>query len=387
MILSVIILSYNTRELLEQCLNSVINSLSCHPDPIPKRYGANESQDLLSALTQIPDPASPAGGQVRNDGLQAHHSNPSSPHPGSFSLHPDSFSCHPESSSRHPDSLSCHPESSSRHPDESQDLPSAEIIVVDNHSQDDSVEMLENLKFKIKNLKLKIIVNNDNLGFAKANNQGIKESRGKYILLLNSDTIVKDKALEKMVSYLEENPQVGGVSPLLLNADGSAQIDYYMRFPNLWQIFFYHNRLLRPLAMKSPLVNLICFPVKKVPYPVDQLPGAAMMARRKVWQKVGLLDEDYPFYFEDVDWAWRAKKMGQKLMVLPQAEIIHLGGGSWKKGKARPEEYYRQFFASMAIFLKKNYPPFKREIMLAAIKANLGLKEFIKKILRKTKSA
>ena len=315
MLLSIIIASYNTRELLEQCLDSVIKSFSYHPDssyrhPDPAKGGAD-------------DP--PAGGQ---------------------------------------------------------DLPT-EIIVVDNNSRDDSVKMLENLKLNppAGGLKLKIITNNDNLGFAKANNQGIKVARGKYILLLNSDTIVKDGALEKMVKFMEDNPEVGGLSPLLLNADGSTQIDYYMRFPNLWQIFFYHNRLLRPLAMKSPLAGLICFPAKKVPYPVDQLPGAAMMVRAKVWQKVGPLDEDYPFYFEDVDWSWRAKKMGQKLMVLPQAKIIHLGGGSWKKGEARPEKYYRQFFSSMAIFLKKNYPPLKREMMLGAIKANLWLKSFIKKLL------
>jgi len=256
--------------------------------------------------------------------------------------------------------------------------------VVDNHSQDNTVGWLKkyirtSAKIRSKiGVDLSLIVNNDNLGFAKANNQGIKIARGKYILLLNSDTIVKNGALGKMVSFMEDNPEVGGLSPLLLNADGSAQIDYYMRFPNLWQIFFYHNRLLRPLAMKSPLAGLICFPAKKVPYPVDQLPGAAMMVRAKVWQKVGPLDEDYPFYFEDVDWSWRAKKMGQKLMVLPQAKVIHLGGGSWKKGEARPEKYYRQFFASMAIFLKKNYPPLRREMMLGAIKANLRLKSFIK---------
>jgi GT2 family glycosyltransferase len=314
MLLSIIIASYNTRELLEQCLDSVIKSFSYHPD----------------SSYRHPDPAKGGAG--------------------------------------------------------GQDLPT-EIIVVDNHSQDNTVVWLKkyirtSAKIRSKiGVDLSLIVNNDNLGFAKANNQGIKVARGKYILLLNSDTIVKDGALEKMVKFMEDNPEVGGLSPLLLNADGSAQIDYYMRFPNLWQIFFYHNRLLRPLAMKSPLAGLICFPAKKVPYPVDQLPGAAMMVRAKVWQKVGPLDEDYPFYFEDVDWSWRAKKMGQKLMVLPQAEIIHLGGGSWKKGEARPEKYYRQFFASMAIFLKKSYPPLRREMMLGAIKANLWLKSFIKKLL------
>ena len=334
-LLSIIIVSYNTRELLEKCLNSVVKSLA----------SANFKSNQEKILNQVQDDAN------RNR--------------------------HPDSSGRHPDDP----------PAGGQDLPLAEIIVVDNNSRDDSVEMLKNLKLKlensmkIENLKLKIIVNNDNTGFAKANNQGIKIAEGKYILLLNSDTIVKDRALEKMIKFMEDNPEVGGLSPLLLNADGSTQIDYYMRFPNLWQIFFYHNRLLRPLAMKSPLAGLICFPAKKVPYPVDQLPGAAMMVRAKVWQKVGPLDEDYPFYFEDVDWSWRAKKMGQKLMVLPQAEIIHLGGGSWKKEEARPEKYYRQFFSSMAIFLKKNYPPLRKEMMLGAIKANLWLKSFIKKFV------
>lgn len=181
---------------------------------------------------------------------------------------------------------------------------------------------------------------------------------------------------------MEENGEVAGVSPLLLNADGSPQIDYYMRFPNLGQIFFYHNRLLRPVFMKySFLAKTICFLPQEKPYPVDQLPGAAMMVRKPIFEKVGWLDEDYPFYFEDVDWSWQAKKRGELLLVLPEAKITHLGGGSWKKGRARPEKYYRQFFTSMKLFAQKNYPPLQRKILLWAIDINFGLKGLVKKVV------
>jgi hypothetical protein len=202
------------------------------------------------------------------------------------------------------------------------------------------------------------------------------------MMLLNSDTLIQDQALAKMVDFMETNPEVDGLSPLLLNADGSPQIDYYMRFPNLAQILGYHNRILRPIFMKTPLVGLICFPPKEQPYPIDQLPGAAMLVRADVWPEVGLLDEDYPFYFEDVDWSWRAQKKGKKLLVLPTAKITHLGGGSWKKASKRPEKYYQQFFVSMKIFVRKNYSPLKRNLLIGAINCKLKMKAKLKKLIR-----
>ena len=300
MLLSIIIVSYNTRELLEKCLDSAVRSLT------------------------------PDAGNVKTTGQ-----------PYTSNLKPQASSA------------------------------SYEIIVVDNNSSDDSVEMLENLKFKIENLKLKIIVNNDNTGFAKANNQGIKKSRGKYILLLNSDTIVKDGALEILVDYLENHPDTAAVSPLLLNPDNTPQLEYFMRFPNLWQIFFYHNRILRPFCKFIPgLKNKIyIFPQEK-PFESEQLPGAALMVRREAFQKVGLLDEDYPFFYEDVDWCYRAKVLKQKLVIVPAAKVVHLKGGSWKKEKKRPADFYQGVFNSLLLFVKKNYGEKEEKKFRRAIKIN-----------------
>jgi GT2 family glycosyltransferase len=230
---------------------------------------------------------------------------------------------------------------------------SVEIIVVDNGSTDDSLGFLENLKWP----NLKVIKNEKNLGFAKANNQGIKAANGDLIMLLNSDTIVQKGAIENLISFYEKQKDKNiAFSPLLLNFDKTIQENYYMKFPNLWQIFFYHNPLGRVLGLKTPLKRLILENVGKVTMEIDQLPGAALIAPKEVWDKVGLLDEDFQFLYEDVDWSWRLKKAGIKRFLVPEAKIIHLGGGSWKQRiNLHSFGFYCQMFSSLLFFVKKNY--------------------------------
>jgi len=254
-----------------------------------------------------------------------------------------------------------------------------EVIVIDNGSFDDSVQEVKNLKLKIENslkivnCKLKIVENEENLGFSKGNNIGIKAASGQYIMLLNSDTIVKEESIEKLISYLEKNPNTA-VSPMLELPDGKPQMDYYMHFPNLWQIFLYHNPLIRPLAMSTPLKAIFCQQPKEEPFEVDQLPGAALVARRETWEKVGNLDPDFKFLWEDVDWSWRARKKGIKLVVVPEAKIIHIGGASWKKKLGEEKlRFYQQFFASMLLFVSKNYNPFSFLAFKTALATNFLL--------------
>ena len=228
-----------------------------------------------------------------------------------------------------------------------------EIIVVDNGSTDGTIHFLNSLKWP----NVKVIRNKKNLGFAKGNNQGIKEASGELIMLLNSDTIVQKGAIEKLVNFYQKQEEKKiAFSPLLLNKEGTIQEEYYMKFPNLWQILFYHHLFCRWLFMKTPLKWRIISRIKKESFEVEQLPGAALIAPKEVWQEVGFLDEDYQFFYEDVDWSWRAKKTGIKLFVLPEAKITHLGGGSWKKRlKSNSFEFYRDFFKAFLLFVRKNY--------------------------------
>ncbi len=239
-----------------------------------------------------------------------------------------------------------------------------EVIIVDNGSTDGSKEFLKKLvngqwsivNSKKKNYSFEVILNDKNLGFAKGNNQGISQAQGEYLLLLNSDTEVKPGALATLVDHLKDNPDAIGVSPMLLNMDGSKQIDYYMRFPNFWQMIFYHNVVLRPIIMNISLKNLLIQTPKDEPFLVDQLPGAALMARKKTFNQVGLLDEDFSFLFEDVDWCYRAREKGN-LVVVPQAEIKHVGGASWKKRLNKNRfGFYKQYFKSLLKFVGKHYP-------------------------------
>lgn len=237
------------------------------------------------------------------------------------------------------------------------DKISLQTIIVDNGSTDGSQEKIKKLIKKYPTLRIELIENKQNLGFAKANNQAIKIAEGKYVFLLNSDTILKKNSLKKLINYLEKNKDVAAVSPMLFNPDGTKQVDYYMKFPNVFQILLYHNPVLRPLIMRSPLKTLIVSKTSKKPFSVDQLPGAAIMANGNIFKKTKGLDENFWFLFEDVDWCYRVrqKKLGE-LVVVPTSKIVHLGGASWKmKLEKNGFEFYKQYFNSLLIFVSKHY--------------------------------
>lgn len=237
-----------------------------------------------------------------------------------------------------------------------------EVIVVDNGSTDGSGEYLKTQMSKLKtesqNLKLKIILNRGNLGFAKGNNQGIKEASGKYILFLNSDTAVKDGAINLLVNYLNNNPQVAAVSPLILNKDGSVQKDpCYLKFPSSLFAIFYYNRFFKILANRYFPQFIYSTRNFSVPSQIDQLPGAALMIRKNVFNKIGGFDEGYIHFFEDVDLSWRLKKDGYNLFLVPEAKIVHFGGKSLEPivKKEGVKSYYYLNFKSLFRFCKKNY--------------------------------
>ncbi len=199
-----------------------------------------------------------------------------------------------------------------------------EIIVVDNGSVDDSVKEIEKLKIKNRKLgsKIKIIVNSENLGFSKANNIGIKEAKGKYILLLNSDTVVKKGSIEALLEFARKKKDAGAVVPKLINPDGTTQASVF-RLPNI-------KRAIEQYWLGKEKLLDKYYPEGNTPSIVESAVMAAFLITPKTLKMVGLLDERYFIYFEDLDYSRRIQEKGLKIYYLPSAEVIHYHGASGK---------------------------------------------------------
>ena len=196
---------------------------------------------------------------------------------------------------------------------------SFEILVVDNASSDGSAEMV-----KREFPQAKLTENQENLGFARANNQAIKQSSGRFILLLNSDTVVLSGALDKMVAFMKTHRAVSASGPMLLNPDGSLQPSIRMShvsgcirvfLPGEWLATYPLRILVRKLGKKETY--------SPEPRQVGGVSGACMMITREAVDKVGLLDEQYFFYAEEVDWFYRLQQLGGVVYFIPEAQIIH----------------------------------------------------------------
>jgi hypothetical protein len=214
-----------------------------------------------------------------------------------------------------------------------------EIFVVDNNSTDGSVN-----EVKARFPRIKIIENQNNLGFPKANNQALKLMKGKYALLLNPDTLILDKALSKMVNFMEHNKSTGMLGCRILNGDGSLQRAAFPP-PSLWTSItsklnierlspgkgsrYYHRHLER--LFPANLTN--CYYDSKYrtargSFRVGWVSGACLLIRRSSIEDIGFMDENLFLFGEDADWCCRAKEKGWGVMTLPEAQIIHFGGMS-----------------------------------------------------------
>ncbi len=197
-----------------------------------------------------------------------------------------------------------------------------EVLVVDNASSDGFVKMVRNLFPQVR------LINNDtNLGFTKGNNLGMTLARGDHILLLNPDTEIVGDALDALIRYLDTHQDVGLVGPRLLNPDGTQQSSR-RRFPSV-PILFLESTWLEGLAPRALLDH---YTVRDRSAAVDQnvdwITGAAMLVRRTVIEQVGLLDEGFFMYSEELDWCHRIRSAGWQIAYTPAAEIIHYGGKS-----------------------------------------------------------
>lgn len=229
-----------------------------------------------------------------------------------------------------------------------------DTYIVDNASSDNSVEIIKK-KFKWVNL----IANSTNVGFAKANNQVLKKINNEYVFILNPDTILKKNSISPLLEFLENNPKTAICGPSLLNPDGSIQhFGMYRRKPTLLQSLLFYTDLYR-LSIKNKFLTKKIWESdveKKEITRVDQIPGAAMFARVSDLKKAGFFDEDYPFWFEDVDLCNKLIKLRFELFYVPNAEVIHLVGGATDKWQDRARKESR-FWKSMFIYFEKNKSP------------------------------
>ena len=211
---------------------------------------------------------------------------------------------------------------------------STEILVIDNASTDGSPEFVaENFPY------IRLIRNPVNLGFSKANNIGIKNSRGKYVCLINSDVRILKDCIKNLVAFMETHPDIGLAGPRMLDANEKAGRSC-RGFPTVWNMFCHAIGLDR-IFPGIPFISNYTLPYwhHNTTRQVDILGGWFWIARRAALDEVGLLDENFFFYAEDMDWCKRFQLKGLGVMFLATAESIHYGGGSSKNA---PVKYYIQ---------------------------------------------
>jgi len=214
----------------------------------------------------------------------------------------------------------------------------AEVIVVDNGSTDGTLEMLKVFKDSKKKM-LKVIENKDNLGFAKAVNQGLKQAKGKYLLLLNSDIFAQKNAFEELVDFAEKQPKLGVVGGALLNPNGSSQGSCFY-LPSL-------IRAIKEFWFNGPATLNKYTPSGDQPVEVEAVMGAVFLIPKKVLKQVGFFNENYFMYFEDLDYCRRVRKNGFKVYYLPEAKFIHEHGAS---GRSIPGQTHRWLVESSKIY-------------------------------------
>ena len=255
----------------------------------------------------------------------------------------------------------------------------AEIFVVDNNSVDGSVNML-----KSKFPEVKLIENKENTGFAKANNQAIRISSGKYVLLLNPDTVVEEDTFVKCLDFMDKHPDAGGLGVKMIDGQGKILKESKRGFPTPWVCFC----KMTGLTKIFPHSKRYCgYYMGHLPYDktneVDILAGAFMLMRKEALDKVGLLDETFFMYGEDIDLSYRITQGGYKNYYFADTSIIHYKGESTKKGSLN---YVYTFYNAMDIFAKKHLSSKQTRVFSLIIKLAIWGRaaiSFISRIFKK----
>jgi GT2 family glycosyltransferase len=235
---------------------------------------------------------------------------------------------------------------------DSQLRSSFDVVVVDNGSTDGSQEMLHD-RFP----DVQIVQNDHNVGLGKASNQGIEVTSGRYVLLLNNDTLIDGASLDAMVDFLDKHPNTGAVGGRLLNSDGSFQAGY-ADFSTLSEEFLIATRLGELMRPGYPS-HADDDQIKEVGW----MSSACLLVRRSALDNVGMLDEEYFIYGDEADIQYRLQKAGWKVYYLPQANTIHFGGRSMNRWSRR-----KMVNRGKMLFYKKNYG----SVQTTALRTMLG---------------
>lgn len=237
----------------------------------------------------------------------------------------------------------------------------AEIIVVDNDSHDGSAESLKALS---NDKDIKVILNKENTGFGKPNNQGLAISEGRYVLYLNSDVYVPDEAfLDDLIKQMDENPLLGALTVRVNLTTGSIDPASHRGFPTVWRSLCYYAGL-EKLTAKVPLLNRIFggYHLTYLPlstrHEIDTPTGAFFLARKDVLDVLKGFDEIFFMYGEDIDLSYRIKRLGYSIIYDPTHTVLHLKNQSGIKRKNNvtiQKKTRNYFYESMAIFYKKHY--------------------------------
>ena len=241
-----------------------------------------------------------------------------------------------------------------------------EIILVDNASTDGSIEFFR------KEYKDKIIFlrNKENLGFGRANNKGIKISKGKYIFLLNSDTLLINNAIKILFDYMEKNKNCGVCGGNLFDLDLNPTHSFLRELPSLKTEINVLKRMINKLKVKNNKRK--DFNYSNLEKEVGYITGADMMMRKSILDRIGLFDKDFFMYFEETELTYRIKKLGYKIMSIPTAKIIHLEGKSTafkeKKTKMFLESKYKYLYKTAGLNSCKLFNfIFKNELVIKRI--------------------
>ena len=246
----------------------------------------------------------------------------------------------------------------------------AEIWVVDNCSADGTVDAV-----LAGYPQVNLIRNPTNMGFAAANNQAIRAGHGRYVLLLNSDTVACPHSIDRVVYFADQYPAAGIIGPMLLNPDGSYQ-GSFANFPSLASEWLSVTGL-------GPRLFYRDYPAYGPRYggsarPVGYVSGACMLVRRTAIEQVGEMDENYFMYSEEVDWCWRMRQLGWQRWYVPEAKVVHYGGQSTRQIR---HTMVRRLYSSKVRFFRTHYGWFSASLLQGVFVVTLRIKWMLQRLI------